>query len=68
VAALSIKLVPAAGAPAVANQIVQRTLAAGESYTFPEVVGHVLDAGDKISVLQSVANALTLRASGREVT
>jgi hypothetical protein len=68
VAALSIKLVPAAGAPAASNQIVQRTLAVGEAYTFPEVIGHVLNPGDKISVLQSVANALTLRASGREVT
>lgn len=67
-ASLSIKIYQNGGAPAASNQIVQRALSPGETYTFPEVVGHVLNPGDTLSVLQSVANALTLRASGREVT
>jgi hypothetical protein len=67
-ATLTINLVNSGGAAGVANQIVQKVFAAGECYTFPEVVGHVLNPGDFISTLDSVNNAITLRSSGREVT
>jgi len=68
-ATLTIKLVPSAGAPGVGNTIVlSKSLAAGETYTFPEVVGHVLNAGDFISTLAGTAATITIRASGREVT
>src|SRR6266702_688065 len=40
---LTVFLVPNAGAAGVTNTIVSaRSLAAGECYTFPEIVGHVL--------------------------
>lgn len=39
-----------------------------ESYTCPEVVGHVLDDGSKIYAKSSVASSLVLRASGRVIT
>lgn len=67
-ATLTVNLVNSAGAAGVANQIVVKVLAAGEAYTFPEIVGHVLNSGDFISTNDSVNNAVTIRASGREVT
>jgi hypothetical protein len=64
----TVKLIPSGGAAGATNTIVSaKTLAAGECYTFPEVVGHVLSAGDFISTLPS-ATGVTVRGSGREVT
>jgi len=68
-ATLTVKLVASGGAAAVTNTIVSaKTLAAGETYTFPEVVGHVLNPGDFISTIASTAAAIVIRASGREVS
>lgn len=65
---LTVKLVPSGGAAAASNTIVlTKALAAGETYTFPEIVGHVLNPGDFISTLPS-ALGITIRSSGREVT
>lgn len=65
---LTVKLVASGGAASASNTIVSaKTLAAGEAYTFPEVVGHVLNPGDFISTLASAATSITIRASGREV-
>lgn len=51
------------------NLIVKaRTLQPGETYTFPEIVGHILNSGGFISTLASAAAAVNLRASGREIT
>ena len=49
------------------NLIVKKTMAVGETYTFPEMVGQVLIPGDTISILASVDNAISVRASGREI-
>lgn len=66
---LTVYLVPAAGAAGVTNTIVSaRSLAAGECYTFPEIVGHVLNSGDFLATLASAAASITIRGSGREVT
>jgi hypothetical protein len=66
---ITINLVPSGGAAGTGNQIVKsKALAAGETYTFPEVVGHVLSTGDFISTNASVAGVVSVRASGREVT
>ena len=68
-ATLTVRLVPSGGAAGVTNTIVSaKNLAAGETYTFPEVVGHVLNPGDFISTIAGTAAAITIRASGREVT
>lgn len=68
-ATLTVKLVASGGGAGAANTIVSaKTLAAGEAYTFPEIVGHVLSPGDFVSTLAGTAAAITIRASGREIT
>lgn len=67
-ATLSVHLVPSAGAAGDGNAIVKtKSLQALESYTFPEIVGHVLEVGTFIST-QASAAGITIRASGREVS
>lgn len=67
-ATLTVKLIPSGGAASVSNTIISKTLQAGEAYTFPEIVGHVLNPGDSISTIAGTAGALTIRSSGREVS
>lgn len=65
---LSVNLVTAADTAGDQNLIVKtKSLAAGETYTFPEVVGHVLDASGFISTIAGAATSITIRASGREI-
>lgn len=66
---LSVNLVAAAGAASAANLVVNaKSIAAGECYTFPELVGQTLEPGGFISTLASAATSLTISASGREIT
>jgi len=44
-----------------------RVIAPNETYTFPELVGHVLESGSTISTLASAAASISIRASGREI-
>lgn len=68
-ATISVNLVTSGDTAAVSNAIVYlKTLQPQETYTFPEVVGHVLAAGGFISTLASATLAINIRASGREVT
>jgi hypothetical protein len=67
-ATLSVNIVASGGAAGASNLIVTKTLAAGEQYTFPELVGQVLNAGDFISTISSVATDTVIRISGRENT
>lgn len=68
-ATITVKLIQSGGAAAASNTIVSaKALQPGEAYTFPEIVGHVLNPGDFISTLAGTANAITIRASGREIT
>lgn len=65
----SCNLVPEGGAVGDSNAIIKdKAVASGETYVCPELVGHVLEAGDAISMIASAAASLTIRASGREVT
>jgi hypothetical protein len=65
---LSVNLVAASGTAGNDNLIVDaRMLAAGETYTFPELVGQVLDTSSFISTIASAATSLTITASGREI-
>ena len=65
----SCNLVPEGGSVADANAVIKdKSVAAGDTYVCPELVGHVLEAGDAISMIASAATSLTIRASGREVT
>lgn len=66
-ATLSINVVPSGGAVGSANLVVSYTLAAGETYIFPEMVGQYLEPGDFISTLASAAGAISIRACGRQL-
>lgn len=65
---LTVKLVPSGVVAGATNVVAVKTLAAGETYTFPEIVGHVLEPAGFISELASAASVIVRRCSGREVT
>lgn len=68
-ATLSVHLVASGGSFSNANRVLAvRTVAPNESYTCPELVGQVLAPDGFISTLASAASALTISASGREIT
>jgi hypothetical protein len=68
IAVISVNLVSSGGAAGTTNLIVDtRSIAIDETYTFPELVGQVLASGGFISTTGTAA-ALTIRASGREIT
>lgn len=66
---LSVNLVTTGGSAGAANLVIDaRAIAPDETYTCPELVGHVLEAGGFISTIASAATSLTIRCSGREIT
>lgn len=68
-ATISVNLVTSGGTPTDSNLIVKtKTLQAGETYTFPELVGSALSAGAFISTLAGSGSAINIRASGRQIT
>lgn len=68
-ASISVNLLNPAGAAGNDNLIVKtKTLQAGETYTFPEIVGAALASGGVISTLASAASAINIRASGRIIS
>lgn len=68
-ATISVNLVTATGSAGNDNLIVKtKTLQPSETYTFPELVGHVLAPSGFISTIAGTASAINIRVSGREVT
>jgi hypothetical protein len=68
-ATISVNLVTLAGSAGNTNIITKtKTLQASEVYTFPELVGQVLNPGDFISTIAGTGSAINMRVSGREVT
>ena len=68
-ATISVNLVTTAGSAGNINLITKtKTLQPSEVYTFPELVGQVLNPGDFISTIAGTASAINMRVSGREVT
>lgn len=66
---ISVNLVSSGDSVGVSNVVtITRSIAPGEPYTFPELVGHSLEPGGFISTIASAATSLTIRASGREFT
>jgi hypothetical protein len=66
---LSVNLVTVLGTAGASNLILDaRAIAPDETYTCPELVGQVLEAGGFISTLASAATSLTIRCSGREIS
>ena len=68
-ATISVNLVADAGTAGNDNLIVKaKTLQPSETYTFPELVGHVLPNNGFISTIAGTATAINIRASGRLVS
>jgi len=68
-ATLKVNLVASGGAAGASNLVLAtKTIAAGETYTCPELVGQILNAGGFVSTLAGTASAIVIRISGREVT
>jgi hypothetical protein len=66
---ISVNLVTVGGSAGTSNLVVDtRAIAPDETYTFPELVGQALEPGGFISTIAGTATALTIRASGREIT
>lgn len=66
---VTIDLVDAAGTAGVTERIISdHSIAAGETYRCPEVVGHILNPGDTIQGRASANTAITIRCSGREIS
>lgn len=69
IVSLTVNLVKVGGSAGLNNTIVvTKSLAAGECYTFPEIVGSLLSPGDFISITASGSASITVRASGRELS
>lgn len=65
----SVNLVASGGAASASNRILSlRAIAPGETYVCTEVAGHALEPGGFISTLAGTATALTISATGREIT
>jgi hypothetical protein len=68
-ATISINLVTQFDSSGNQNLIIKnKTLLPSETYTFPELVGHVLQPGGFISTIAGTASAINIRSSGREVS
>ena len=68
-ATLSVNLVTSADTAGSQNLIVKtKTLQPAETYTFPELVGHVLPVSGFISTIAGTATSINIRASGRLVS
>jgi hypothetical protein len=68
-AVISVNIVTTAGTAGNENLITKtKTLQPTEVYTFPELVGQVMNSGDFISTLAGTASAINIRASGRQIT
>lgn len=68
-ATIAVNIVTSGGSAGALNLILAaKTIAPGECYTCPELVGHVLGPGDFISTIAGTASAITIRASGRQVS
>lgn len=66
---INVNLINPGGSAGADNLItVNKTLQAAETYTFPEIVGHVLAPGGSISTIVGAPLAVSLRASGRQIT
>lgn len=65
----SVNLVASGGSASASNLVLQnQSIAAGACYLCPELVGQTLEPGGFISTLADTASALTISASGRQIS
>lgn len=68
-ATISVNLVTSADTAGNQNLIIKtKTLQPAETYTFPELVGHILPTGGFISTIAGTVTSINIRASGRLVS
>jgi hypothetical protein len=68
-ATISVNLVTGSDTPGDQNLINKtKSLAAAETYTFPELVGQIMPTASYVSAIASAASAINIRVSGREVS
>jgi hypothetical protein len=68
-ATVSVNIVTDPDTPASKNLIIKtKSLAASETYTFPELVGQILQTSGYVSAIASAASAINIRVSGREIS
>lgn len=66
---VTLDVVDSAGTAGVTERLLSaKSIAAGEAYTCPEIVGHMLESGDTLQGLASASTSITIRVSGREIT
>ena len=66
---LTLDLVDSGGSAGASERVISAlSIAAGQTYTCPEMVGQVLNSGDTLQGLASANTSLTIRVSGREIT
>jgi len=66
---ISFHIVPSGGAVGDAYLAVnQKVIDSRDSYTFPELVGHVLEPGDFISAIAETASQISMHISGVSIT
>ena len=65
---IAVNLVASGGAAGAGNLFLNKSIAGGETYICPELVGQVLGNGDFISTLAGAATSLSISASGREIS
>lgn len=66
---INVNLVASGGTASASNLVTAlKSIPVNGVYTFPELVGQVLESGGFISTVASAATALTISAAGREIT
>lgn len=65
---VTVRLVPSGESSGATNIVESATIADGSTWGFPHIVGHALEPGGIISVSASTADAVVIRATGREIT
>ncbi len=68
-ATLSVNLVTSLDNPGNANLVVKTvSIQPGQTYLFPELIGHVMVSGGTLSTIAGTATAISIRASGRTIS
>ncbi len=66
---VTVNVVPSGGSVAASNLAVSaQAIAAGAQYSYPELVGRFLAAGDTIEPFASAGTAINIVIAGRELT
>lgn len=64
---VTLRIVQPSGTPGDEHRQGYKAFNVNDTYTWPEIVGQVLEVGAKIRGVCSAASAVTLRLSGREI-